>query len=37
MVNPSWPLSAFTAPTTLAREITVLLVQLLIGFPVMVM
>jgi len=27
MVNPSWPLSAFTALTTLAREITVLLVS----------
>lgn len=32
MVNPSWPLPAFTILTTLAREITVLLVQLLMGF-----
>lgn len=36
MVNPSWPLSAFTILTTSAREITVLLVQLLTGFPIMV-
>lgn len=37
MVNPSWPLSAFTVLTTSAREITVLLVQLLTGFPIMLM
>lgn len=37
MVSPISLLSAFTVLTTSAREIAVLLVQLLKGFPVMVM